>query len=195
MASAPSRNWHVLLLGGASGTGKSSLSYPLAHHFGVALTEVDDIVIALQKSTTPQQLPLLHYWDTHPEAQSFSPEQILDLHLSVCRALAPALHAIIANHLESQTPVILDGDYILPELLADHPTQVKALFLSEPSEEQIVQNYLAREPHAGRQTGRAHVSWLLNQWLSAECARYNIPTLAPRPWPTLLERAITSLTT
>lgn len=34
--------WQVLLLGGASGVGKSSVSYRLAQHYGVGLTEVDD---------------------------------------------------------------------------------------------------------------------------------------------------------
>ena len=34
--------WQVLLFGGASGVGKTSVSYRLAQHFGVGITEVDD---------------------------------------------------------------------------------------------------------------------------------------------------------
>jgi 2-phosphoglycerate kinase len=50
----------VLLLGGASGVGKSMMSYRLARRLGVNLTEIDDIQIALEAATRPEQLPLLH---------------------------------------------------------------------------------------------------------------------------------------
>ena len=36
------RRWEVLLLGGASGVGKTQVGYRLAHHFAVGITEVDD---------------------------------------------------------------------------------------------------------------------------------------------------------
>lgn len=36
-------SWDVLLIGGASGAGRSSLSYPLARHFGVTVTEIDGL--------------------------------------------------------------------------------------------------------------------------------------------------------
>ena len=39
--------WDVLLIGGAAGTGKTSVSYRLARHFDVGITEVDDIHTAL----------------------------------------------------------------------------------------------------------------------------------------------------
>src|SRR6266508_6515830 len=112
----PARAWQVLLLGGPSGAGKSSVSYRLAQHFGVGLTEVDDFQVVLEKMTTPEQQPAIHYWNTHPEASQLPAEGILELHLNVCRALAPALEAVIANHLESEMPVVLESDFILPAL-------------------------------------------------------------------------------
>jgi 2-phosphoglycerate kinase len=36
------RDWQVLVFGGASGVGKSMVSYRLAHAFRVGLTEMDD---------------------------------------------------------------------------------------------------------------------------------------------------------
>ena len=112
----PARRWQVLLIGGASGSGKTSVSYRLAHHFGIGITEADDIHCALMRMTTPEQQPALHYWQTHPEAQQWPAEEILQLFLASCHALAPALEAVIANHLESDVPLVLEGDYILPAL-------------------------------------------------------------------------------
>jgi 2-phosphoglycerate kinase len=112
------RNWQVLLLGGASGVGKSSLSYPLARHYDINLTEIDDIQVALTKLTTPEQQPLLHFWRTNwDEFSSWSDEQHLSHFIQVSREVfQPALEAVIANHLETNRPVILEGDFILPEL-------------------------------------------------------------------------------
>src|SRR2546428_10178824 len=115
------RSWQVLLIGGPSGVGKTSVSYRLANHFGVGITEVDDFQVLLERMTTPEQQPALHYWRTHPEAVDLPAEKIVEHTIAVGQAMAPALEAVIANHLESQTPVVLEGDFILPSL-AVQPT-------------------------------------------------------------------------
>src|SRR5438552_5047964 len=110
--------WEVLVIGGASGTGKTSASYPIARRFGVALTEIDDLHITARRLTTPAEQPVLHYWFMHPEAATeMSPEAIVEMQISVSRAMAPAVTAVIANHIETQMPVVLEGDYVLPELV------------------------------------------------------------------------------
>ena len=147
------RTWDVLLLGGASGVGKSSLSYQLAKYFDVALTEVDDIQVALTKLLTPEQQPLLHFWRTNwEEFSNWSDQQHLNFFIKLSREVfQPALEAVIANHLETNRPVILEGDFILPELATFkifeeqiNDARVKALFIYEESETQIAANYLAR---------------------------------------------------
>jgi cytidylate kinase len=57
----PVSDFVVLLVGGASGSGKTMLARPLARALGVNLTEVDDIQIALEAATTERELPLLHF--------------------------------------------------------------------------------------------------------------------------------------
>jgi 2-phosphoglycerate kinase len=189
------RAWGVLIIGGASGTGKTSVSYRLARHFDVGITEVDDLHIVLERLTTPEQQPVLHYWRTNPEAAHLSAEQILELHIAVSRVLSPAIAAVIANHIETQTPIVLEGDYLLPEMLArrdqaasPEAERVKGVWLYEPDEMQIVQNYALREPAEGEQAGRARVSWLYGQWLKEECERYGLAALPSRPWNTLHDR-------
>lgn len=191
------RPWDVLLIGGAAGTGKTTISRRLAQHFAVNLTEVDDLHLVLATMTRPEQQPTLHYWDTHPEAHHFSAEEILDLHVAVGRVLTPAICAVINDHLEYQNPVILEGDYLLPELMVGNisqPERVRALFLYEADERQIVQNFYAREPEEGEQTGRAHVSWRFGQWLQAECKQHGIPAVPAMPWDNLFERVLAYVT-
>jgi 2-phosphoglycerate kinase len=148
-------NWRVLLLGGASGTGKTTLSYPLARRYGTPIVEVDDLVEALQAITTPEQQPMLHYWLAHPEAAHFPAERVLELQIAFAEALRPAVDAVIGNHLRTDTPVIIEGDYLLPGPLPDF---VRAALVHEPDVEQLARNYRQREPHAGEQRGRAEAS-------------------------------------
>jgi 2-phosphoglycerate kinase len=74
--SGPGSEWIVLLLGGASGVGKSMLSRRLARRLGVNLTEIDDLQVALEAAVAPRCLPLLHVWHTHAdEYRSWSDER------------------------------------------------------------------------------------------------------------------------
>lgn len=199
-SSHPARNWDVLLIGGASGAGKTSLSYRLAHHFAIGITEADDINQALLYMTTPEQQPLLHYWRTHPETRQWKPERILEHFIQLCQHLNPAFEAIIANHLEGNVPLILEGDYLLPTLVAQTefngiPNQgrVRGIFIHEEDEEQFVRNYLAREPESGRQERRARVSWLHSQWLAQEAHANHCIVLPARPWESSFDRILAAL--
>ena len=187
----------VWLLGGPSGAGKSQVSYPLGRRLGVPVLEVDDIVEALLVMTTPTEQPVLHRWQTHPEMRAWGPEQIVEHHVAVARALGPALEAVVANHLESDLPVIIEGDYLLPEFaaretFAGRPAdgRVRAVFLVEPDARRLVRNFAAREPGGVPQDGRATVSRLFGEWLTGEAETFGVPVVAARPWATALERTL-----
>jgi 2-phosphoglycerate kinase len=199
MGSGPdrTRSWEVLLIGGASGTGKTSVAYRLAHHFAVGITAIDDFQVILERMTTPEQQPVLHFWRTHPDPGTLTAEEIMRQGLEVARAMAPALEAVIADHLETKVPIVLEGDFIAPALAAgpsfdgqSNAGRVRAVFLYEPDEAQILDNFSQREPEAGMQAKRARVSWLQGQWLQRECARLGIPALPARPWETLFGRVL-----
>lgn len=196
----PHRTWQVLLIGGASGSGKTSLSYRLAHHFGVGITEADDIHQAIMSMTTPEQQPILFRWRVDPAVRQWPAERILEHFLDVCTQMAPAYEAVIANHLEPDIPLVLEGDYLLPALAAQstfggfpNNGRVRGLFVHEEDEEQFIYNYLQREPAQGRQSRRARVSWLHSQWLVQQVAEVGGIILPARPWATGLVRAMESL--
>ncbi len=195
------RRWHVLLLGGASGVGKTHVSYRLAQHFGVGITEIDDVQVVLERMTTPDQQPVLHFFRTDPEAFSRLDEAGKLAHaIRYAEMMAEPLEYVIANHLDGGAPIVLEGDFILPSLAVRSTYdgvpaagRVRALFVCEDDEEQIGRNYLAREGEP--QPGRARASWRHSEWLHQEADRLGIPAIAARPWETVFERAVTLLET
>lgn len=180
-------DWRVLVVGGASGMGKTTVSRALARRFAVPVVEVDDIVEALLAVTRPEHLPEVHYWRTHPEAASGTPESVVERQIAIALALAPALEAVVANHVGTDTPVIVEGDYLLPALAAPGG-QVRGVVVHETDEERVVANYLAREPEAGPQRHRARTSVLYGQWLAEQARACGVPVVAPRPWRDLTDR-------
>jgi 2-phosphoglycerate kinase len=196
----PARQWQVLLLGGPSGVGKTAVSYRLAHHFGVGITEVDDFQVLLERMTTVEQQPAIHFWRTHPSPDQLSAAEILQHLVKQGDAMTPGLEAVVANHLETSTPVVLEGDFLLPSLAAQtsflgqaNGGRVRGAFLHEPDEQQFVANYLSREPESGPQVKRANVSWRHGQWLRQEAERYGLPVVLARPWDTVLERLVAAV--
>ncbi len=193
------RDWQVLVLGGASGVGKTMVSYRLAHHFACGLTEMDDFHIVLRRMTTLEQQPALHFFGLHAaEVQRLDDEQMLAHMRSTSEAMSGVMELVIGNHLASSAPLVLEGDFLLPSL-AVRPAydgipaagQVRGVFLYEDDEQQILRNYRARE--GTDQAHRARVSWYHSEWLRREAERLGLPAVPARPWDTVLERIITVL--
>jgi len=198
MVSEVTRSWQVLLIGGASGSGKTSVSYRLADHFKVGITEIDDFQVILEGMTTPEQQPELHWWRTHPDPMHLPADEIVEHTIAVCRVMAPALEAVIANHLESRAPVILDGDFILPALAAQtsfrgYPSdaQVRSVIIDEDNEQQLLKNFGERE--SAMQPLRARVSWLYGRWLKQEAEASGAIIIPSRPWKTLFDRVLQAI--
>lgn len=192
------RSWDILLIGGASGVGKTHVSYPLARRFGVGITEIDDFQVVLERMTTPEQYPVVHQFRTDPEAFfALDEEGKLRTAIAYSTVMAQVLEAVIANHLDGGPPIVLEGDFLLPSLLAQGTYdgisgdgRVRGFILYE-DEAQIARNYLAREGEP--QPDRARWSWNHSEWLRREAERLGAPTLSARPWETAVERAVALL--
>jgi 2-phosphoglycerate kinase len=189
----------VLLLGGASGVGKSQIASELATRFGASLVAVDDFHIVLERMTTPDAYPAVHRWRLHPEeVLALDDEGMLEHTLAYGEVMSQALEPVIANHLQERTPVVLEGDFILPSLAVMRSYdgvvsdgQVRALFVYEDDETQLAKNLLAREGEEQRR--RARASWCYSEWLREECGRLSIPAIPTRPWETTFQRAVAAL--
>jgi len=186
------RNWDILLIGGASGTGKTKIARQLATLYGIDLVRVDDFQALLEALTTPETFPTLHYWSQNPNWKNEGVQNAVQRLINVGQALSPGLSAVVKDHIEENIPMILEGDFILPEFVASVSSErVKSIFVHEPSKEQIMQNFLARE--GDEQEFRAEISHSFGRWLVDQCSKHGITTIEARPWDNLPNRTIKQL--
>ncbi len=195
-------NWNVLLIGGHSGVGKTTVAQHLASVLGTGLGHVDDFRLVLERMTTPVQQPALHALLTIEQSMHSSQPQLRDALIAVARTMSYAMEIVIAHHVATNAPMILEGDGLLPELAAqrvyanlDSANSVRAIFLVEDDEQMLFHTMLARQRGLEQlpvevQRHRVRASWLYGQWLKAEAHQHRVPVVPPRPWQTLGDRML-----
>lgn len=200
------RDWRVLLIGGPSAVGKSTAAREIGRRYGVPWLQVDDLRLALQRSRVVlpdvAETDALYFFEETPGVRRLPPEHLRDALIAVGAAMSPAIEAVIENHVDQAMPIIIEGDGILPSLLARPSVQeravrgrVRAVFVVEPDERAILTNTAARgrgltgwgESEA---RGNARTMWLYGQWLAEAARRVGIPVVSPRPWETLVTRVL-----
>ncbi|MFB8240877.1 AAA family ATPase [Kitasatospora purpeofusca] len=200
----PKRTWDLVLLGGASGVGKSVAAARIAGATGAFVVEFDDVVAAVQELTTAEQHPALHHFDgpSAPERpeDAWPPERVLELQIATAEALEPAALGVVRNRLTVPVPAVVEGDYLTPAVCARAVAlgraagrDVRAVFLHEGDADRIAANYAVREPASGDQTARAVVGARYSRWLADEARRHALPVVDCRPWNTLADRLDSAL--
>lgn len=184
------RNWTVLFIGGASGTGKSSLAYEIARFYGVNVLEVDDVHLSVETVTTKETFPAMHYWNTGASWEKAGVQGNVNWLIDVSKEMAPVLKKLVDRHIEDNVPIIMEGDFIHPEFTSSFGNPlIKSIFLRESDKNQILQNYLSREG-GDYQQFRAEISIAYGNWIADTCEQIGIPLIEARPWDTALSRAI-----
>ncbi|MEU6014949.1 hypothetical protein ABZ826_13130 [Streptomyces sp. NPDC047515] len=188
-------SWDILLIGGASGVGKSRLAAQLADEAEGFVVEFDDVVGAVEAMTTAQHHPALHHFDDIPDTERLTVEHVLNLQIATARALEPAVLGVVRNRLTVDVPALVEGDYLTPAAAVEAIREgrragrrVRAVFLHEEDPDRITANYAAREPGSGVQRHRARVSAAYSRWLSRQAALHALPVVTCRPWDTLAAR-------
>ena len=170
------RAWDVLLIGGSSGSGKTTIAYQLAQYYHINVVKVDAISEALKAVTTEKSLPILHYWNTGVNWMDVGVAANVTWLFNVSVELMPAIKAVVDMHLEDSEPVIIEGDFIHPKLCASiNDAKAKSIFIQEPDVDQLINNYLDRENL--EQQYRAEISRDHGNQLAEYCRKYNIPIL------------------
>jgi 2-phosphoglycerate kinase len=200
MTPAGAPPWTVLLLGGGSATGKTLAAELVAARFGVPWLQLDDIRLALQHTTTPQQHPELHYFLADRSVWEQPEEELVEALKAVARVTSAALEAVVAHHLSLNQPVVIEGDGILPRMAAgthfagrESAGSVRAIFLVEPREEDVLAAFQARGPRGDpveepTMRAQARIAWLYSQWLQEEALTLGLAVVAARPYERVAAR-------
>lgn len=206
-------SWQVLLIGGSSGVGKSTVAQELARQLGISHLLVDDLRIAIQEVTSPDQFPALHYFLAQADAAALNAEAFVAGLIGVSRALTPALRAVISHHIAVPAVgrIILEGDSMLPEFvcdpaltdvhgqpLADAETKVRSVFICEADEAQLLNNFVIRwhgsvQTPSTEQRRYVHSIWHYGQWIQTEAERYGLPVVPAQPFGTLAKRILAAV--
>ncbi|MBN2221801.1 MAG: hypothetical protein JW708_06280, partial [Vallitaleaceae bacterium] len=150
----------------------------------------DDIHLAVEAVTTKEAFSAIHYWDSGINWKDIGVFGNLQWLRDVSKELMPVLYELVKRHIEDQVPVIIEGDFIDPELAERFDSsEVKTVFVCEKDKNHIIQNYLSRE--GGEvQEYRAEISVAYGNWLTKVCEQNDILVVEPKPWNTLMERVL-----
>jgi 2-phosphoglycerate kinase len=177
--------WFVLLIGGPSGIGKTTVAAQVAQRLGVPWLMVDDLRLALERSGVPV-----------PDSQLVGTFDAPGGLVTVGELMTPAIEVVIENHVDQRIPVVIEGDGILPSLFERASVRarategrIRAVFLYEPDADALYANMQARRVGLFSQA-HARKNFLYGKWLRQEAERRGLPTVAARPWHTLVDRIL-----
>jgi 2-phosphoglycerate kinase len=204
-AQAHQRPRTVLLLGGSPGAGKTAAAREIGLALGISWAQADDFRLALQRATAPQQYPGLHYFVQTKDVWRQPPEALVARLIAVGRTVSYALEVVVASHALLDSPLVLEGDGILPAMAAQRTfageavaEKVRAVFVYEPDEPAIMDAMRVRgrgfEGHTPEeQRTQARMRWLYSEWLRAEAERHGLPVVLSRPQEALAARILAAL--
>lgn len=191
-------NWTVLLVGGSSGTGKTYLAQQLAERYGISHMEADDLRVALRTVTNRERHPELFTFVDHQNfLEEFTQDEYLEKTLETNSIVWTAVDAIINKHVGFNERTVIDGDSILPSLLAKRDQQgIQAIFLYDDLE-QIRERQIKRNRNKKRTPEKmetnAQFSYAYSETLRKQAEENGFETFKVSPVETLLDRITTSL--
>lgn len=195
--------WLVLLIGGPSGAGKSTAAAAIGRQFGIPWLQVDDLRLALQSSrvTLPERTDDLVYF-LRADVWRESPEVLRDALVRVGEVMAPAIEVVIDHHVTTRTPIVIEGDGILPALAERPPVarrladgRVRVVFVTEDDERRLLLNYRARgRGPDNRSEVEIHrhmaTNALFSRWIAEDAGARDLMVMPSRPFETLTARVL-----
>jgi 2-phosphoglycerate kinase len=191
-----SRQPLVILIGGASGTGKSTVSAELAYRLEISRTQSTDFIREIIRAyLAPHVVPTLGYssfvaWRGLPGVEAEHGPNRDDLavagFLSQAGAIKAALAATIARAVKERQDLILDGVHVLPSLLDLSGLEAKAVLvpitLAVTTRERLARQLARRnreqpDRHRSRYREQVGAIWKIQAYLLDQAERKRIPVV------------------
>ena len=199
------RDWTILLIGGGSATGKSTLAKALAAHFDLQYIDADLFYMVLRRSVPPKDAPLRlqqldeAYWAGPIRDLLHDQDEARDF---VCRSL----EVVVAQQYRAAKPSVLEGSWLSPSFARqrtydgfDTGDSLRSIFLHEPDSARIEERRRRRANPWDRRFDPAVMRNIedlrrcIGANLKQEAEALGLPVLRSRPFNSLLDRALSAL--
>jgi 2-phosphoglycerate kinase len=197
-------DWTLLLIGGGSTTGKTTLATSLSRRLNVKLLDGDMIRALLLSNVSAEQDPDLHAF-SQPELWDSPLDNRIAASFTVARRVCDRTSTVVSWHLNRRIPLIIEAVWLLPEVAQQvalfggaESGQVRPLFLHDPDfdalRERLHQrlDWMARVAPREREP-RIEMFYGFSQEVRAQAESLGLPVLESRPFETLEERALAAL--
>jgi len=184
----------ILLVGGATGSGKSTIATEIAHRLGIVRTQSTDMLREVMRMMVPQRLlPVLHRssfnaWQALPaQGEKAQPAIVADGFRSQAELLFLPCEAVIQRALRERVSLILEGVHAHPVLAERISTQEDAIIvpvmLAVLKQKDLKKRLQGRGLEAPKRQAEQQLSffdaiWELQKYLLAEADRANVPIIA-----------------
>ncbi len=184
----------LLLIGGATGSGKSTIATEIAHSLDIVRIQSTDMLREVMRIMMPQGLlPILHIssfnaWQALPRVKDPgrppSDALLIDGYSMQSKLIATSCEAVIHRALKERVSLILEGIHVEPTLLQRIPPTSDAVvvmvMLAVMKQEQLKKQIIGRgEQSPGRRVKRYLKNfqeiWSIQSHLLAEADQYQVP--------------------
>jgi len=189
----------ILLVGGVTGSGKSTLSAELAYRLDIAGMQSTDMMREIIRSYLPRQVipTLMHSsfaaWRGLPFPVASERKEVgspvITGFLSQINTMQPALEAAISRAVVESRDLILEGVHVLPTHLAMEDVSDQAvvipMMLATTNRDGLRKRYKSRARDNAARKGEKYINhmdeiWELQSYLLDEADRAGIPIIANR---------------
>jgi len=186
----------IVLVGGITGTGKSTLTAELAYQLNIVRTQSTDMMREIVRCyLPPTEIPTLSYssfeaWRGLSEEGKTSPEcsneEVIRGFLSQYKVVKHGLEATIYRAVKENHDLIIDGVHVLPSKLkldiAQDQAIVIPLMLAVPHKKTLKKRLKYREKEQPERPSSRYLKqleqiWLLQSYLVKEAEDYQIPLI------------------
>ena len=184
----------IILIGGCTGTGKSTLAAELSLRLDIGRTQSTDILREVVRLFVAQDdAPEIHTssydaWQALSGSQRSGADAVVPLiegYLAQAARLAVAVDGVIARSIKERASTIIEGIHVHPayhQRLSERHAVIAPVLLTIPSEEGLKQHFVRRGEQSPSRSASRYLEnfdsiWQLQAYFVDEAERCGVPVL------------------